>query len=145
MKSIIAAIACSLVCLACAKPPYFSEASSPLPYSERLESFTFLETTQKNKTLENVIKKELQRRNYLLDTTKPDFLIIYQAYFEQGAYFFKPKPLLFKRKTKAETLVLQMVNLKSGKTVWRGAANNIPVNSLQANMAYFGYSIMNSK
>ncbi|AWV99778.1 hypothetical protein [Arcticibacterium luteifluviistationis] len=119
----------------CSKHDYTVFGNKSLPNSEELKSFAFagdgISEVEKSdwSSTEKTILKEMRRRNYFFDNSKPEVLVFVTEFPENvklltgnkysdgmGKMHLEPT----KVKTKANTLFIQLIETDKYETLWRG-------------------------
>ena len=115
----------------CAKQDYHVFGNTNLPEKEELTGFAFATDGLKKEwdINQEVIYKEMQRRNYFYDNVNPEVLVFVQEFPKDvsfltgnkylggsGHQYFEPT----KVKTKNNTIFIQLVETQKHQTIWRG-------------------------
>lgn len=132
---IFQALAILFIFSSCSKQNYTVFGNKSLPKSEELKSFAFAADGMNDVAMsdwnltEKAIYKEMRRRNYFFDSSRPEVLVFVTEFPENvklltgnkyrdgsGKTYLESTKI----KTKANTLFIQLVETGKYETLWRG-------------------------
>jgi hypothetical protein len=154
MKSILFLLSITLLISSCSKSAVQLHSSQKLPASPNLKSYALVldESVPNSIELQRKLHKEMARKNYFYDPQSPDMLVMGSFYHNKieilsGSKFINSQKEIqletSRKKTKKNTLLIQLVDANTYAMVWRGFSSSNTLHLEPFQLSYSAGRLLN--